>query len=57
VLCELPLTTITKRFPARRVMALGFLLIGAGFGSNVLIRTIPLLMLTTALFTLAARRT
>ena len=52
VLCELPLTTITKRFPARRVMALGFMLIGAGFGSNVLIRTIPLLMLTTALFTL-----
>ncbi len=52
VLCELPLTTITKRYPARRVMALGYLLIGAGFASNVLLRTVPLLALTTALFTL-----
>src|SRR5262249_23243542 len=33
VLCELPLTTITKRFRVRRVMALGFALIGAGFAS------------------------
>jgi MFS family permease len=52
VLCELPLTTITKRFPARRMMALGYLLIGAGFASNVLERTLPLLVLTTAMFTL-----
>jgi MFS family permease len=52
VLCELPLTTITKRYPARRVMALGFLLIGIGFASNVIPRTVPLLLLTTALFTL-----
>jgi len=52
VLCELPLTTITRRYPARRVMALGFLLIGAGFASNALVRTLPLLVLTTALFTL-----
>src|SRR5258707_10418214 len=52
VLCELPLTVVTKRYPARRMMALGFLLIGAGFASNVLPRTIPLLVLTTALFTL-----
>ena len=52
VLCELPLTTLTKRYPARRVMALGFLLIGAGFASNVLIRTIPLMVMTTAVFTL-----
>src|SRR5205085_1196026 len=34
VLFELPLTTITKRFPARRVMALGYVLIGVGFASN-----------------------
>src|SRR5439155_24366251 len=33
-------------------MALGFLLIGAGFASNALVRTLPLLVLTTALFTL-----
>jgi MFS family permease len=52
VLCELPLTTITKRFPARRMMALGFLLIGLGFASNGLTRTLPLLAFTTALFTL-----
>jgi MFS family permease len=51
VLCELPLTTITKRFPARRVMALGYVLIGAGFCSNLLPRTIPLLVCTTSLFT------
>ncbi|HEV2392874.1 MAG TPA: MFS transporter [Verrucomicrobiae bacterium] len=52
VFCELPLTTITRRFAARRIMALGFLLIGAGFASNALERTIPLMALTTALFTL-----
>jgi MFS family permease len=51
VLCELPLTTITKRFPARRVIAIGFLLIGLGFASNLLVRTLPLLVLTTCLFT------
>ena len=52
VLCELPLTTLTRRYPARRVMALGYLLIGAGFASNVLPRTLPLLAVTVALFTL-----
>jgi MFS family permease len=51
VLCELPLTTITKRYPARRMIALGYLLIGTGFTSNVLVRTIPLLVLTVVLFT------
>lgn len=52
VLCELPLTTITRRFPPRRVMALGYLLIGAGFASNAAPRTVLLLVCTTALFTL-----
>lgn len=52
VLFELLLTTVTKRFPARRVMALGYILIGLGFSSNVLPRTLPLLLLTTSLFTL-----
>jgi MFS family permease len=52
VLWELPLTTITSRYPPRRMMALGSLLIGAGFASNVLARTAPLLMLTVVLFTL-----
>jgi MFS family permease len=52
VLCELPMTTFTKRHPPRRMMALGFLLIGAGFASNALPRTVPLLVLTVILFTL-----
>ena len=51
VLCELPLTTITKRFPTRSVIALGYVLIALGFGSNALTRTIPLLLLTITLFT------
>ena len=34
------------------MMALGFLLIGFGFASNALVRTLPLLALTTMLFTL-----
>src|SRR5882724_136648 len=52
VLFELPLTVITKRFPVRRVISLGYLLIGVGFASNLLLRTLPLLLLTTTLFTL-----
>ena len=52
VLCELPLTILTKRYPARQMMALGYLLIGAGFASNALTRTLPLLVLTVVLFTL-----
>lgn len=51
VLCELPLTIITRRFPARQMMALGWMMIGLGFASNALTRTIPLLVLTTTLFT------
>ena len=52
VLCELPLTRITKRYAARKVMALGFMLIGLGFASNALARTIPSLVFTVLLFTL-----
>jgi MFS family permease len=52
VLCELPLTSVTKRFPARRVMAIGYVLIGAGFASNLATRTVPWLIATTSLFTL-----
>jgi MFS family permease len=52
VLCELPLTMITKRYPACRVLAIGYLLIGAGFASNALPRTLPLLVGTVVLFTL-----
>jgi len=52
VLFELPIASITSRYAARRVMAIGFLLIGVGFASNLLPRTIPLLVLTTVVFTL-----
>jgi MFS family permease len=52
VLCELPLTIFTKRYPARQMMALGYALVGVGFASNALTRTLPLLAVTVALFTL-----
>ena len=52
VLFEVPLTAITKHFAARRVMAIGFLLIGAGFASNALVRTVPLLLVTISILTL-----
>ena len=52
VLCELPLTTLTGRYPARRVMALGYLLIGAGFASNALTHSLASILITVILFTL-----
>jgi MFS family permease len=51
VFCELPLTTITRRFPARRVMAAGYLLIGAGFSLNYFAHTVPALVACMILFT------
>ena len=52
VLCELPLTTVTRRFPARRVMAVGYLLAGLGLALNGLAGTIFGLALCMTLFTL-----
>jgi len=52
VFCELPLTTVTRRFPARRVMATGYLIIGAGFALNHFARTIPALAVCMIIFTL-----
>jgi len=52
VLCELPLTMVTRRFPVRRVLAAGYLLIGLGFALNGLARTVPELVVCTFLFTL-----
>jgi MFS family permease len=52
VLCELPLTTITARHPPQRMIALGYAVIGLGFATNALTRTVPLLALTVAVFTL-----
>lgn len=51
VLCELPLTTFTKRRPARRMMSLGYALIGLGFATNLIERSWPMLFMTTAMFT------
>jgi MFS family permease len=52
VLMELPLTTLTRRFPARRVMAAGYLIIGAGFALNYFARTVPALAACMIIFTL-----
>lgn len=52
LVCELPLTAVTQRLPARRVMAAGQLLIGAGFALVALARTPPLLAGTVLLWTL-----
>lgn len=52
VLFELPLTTLTRRFPARRVMAAGYVLIGAGFGSVAWVETAGGFALACGLFTL-----
>lgn len=52
VLCELPLTTITRRFPAQRVMATGYLLAGLGLALNGMAQTIPALVVCMVIFTL-----
>jgi MFS family permease len=52
VLCELPLTTITQRLPTRRVLAIGYLLVGGGFALNAVARTIPALTASVVIFTL-----
>lgn len=52
VFFELPLTTITRRFPVRRIMAVGYLLCGAGFALNCVAHTVPALMVCMIVFTL-----
>jgi MFS family permease len=52
VFCELPLTTITRRFPARRVMSTGYLLCAGGFGLNAFAHSVPALVLCMLIFTL-----
>jgi MFS family permease len=52
VVCfELYLTTITQRFPARRVMALGYVLIGGGFAFNAFAHGVPALACAMIIFT------
>jgi MFS family permease len=52
VLTELPLTSLTLRFDSRRVMALGYTLIGLGFGLNAWCASIPTLLLAMTIFTI-----
>jgi MFS family permease len=52
VLFELPLTTITRKFPARRVMAVGYVLIALGYALNAFAHTISALVVCMLIFTL-----
>ena len=52
VLFDLPISTVTRRFPARRVIALGYFLVGSGFALNAFTRTVPALILAMAVVTL-----
>ena len=52
VVVELPLTTVTRRYPARPVIALGWLLVGVGFALTGLADTAFALALTVAVWTL-----
>ncbi len=51
VFCELPLTSLTRRFPSRLVMAAGYLLIGAGFSLNAFAHSVPALVACVVIFT------
>ncbi len=51
VFCELPLTTITRRFPARRVMAAGYALGGLGFALNAFAHSVAALAGAMIVFT------
>lgn len=52
VLCELPLTIVTGRMPTRRVLAVGYMLVGIGFVSNAFARSLPELIGCVIIFTL-----
>ena len=52
VFFELPLTTVTRRFPMRRVMAAGYLVCGLGYALNFFAHTVPALVGCMILFTL-----
>ena len=52
VFCELPISTITRRFPARRVIRLGYALVGIGFALNTFAHTVPALVIAMMVVTL-----
>jgi len=51
-LSEIPLTTFTRRFEPRRVMMIGFLLIGGGFMATGFVSAIPWLVATVVVWTM-----
>jgi MFS family permease len=51
VLFELPLTRVTSRLPPRRILALGYLLLGFGFAMNAFAHTVALLIVVVITFT------
>ena len=52
VIFELPLTMFSQRFPVRKVMALGYALVGLGFAANAFAETISAFILTMLVLTL-----
>jgi MFS family permease len=52
VCCELPLTTVTRRFSPTRVIATGYVLCGAGLALIAFGRSVPFLAVCVAIFTL-----
>jgi MFS family permease len=52
VLLELPLVSITQRFPYRPVMALGSLLVGLGFALTAFANDLPELAFTVLIWTI-----
>ncbi len=52
VLCELPLTTVTRRFRPMGVVAFGYLLVALGFGLNAFAATLPAFAACVVVFTL-----
>jgi MFS family permease len=51
VLCELPITSVTQRLAPVPVMMTGILLLGLGFASLALARSVPLLLLAVVVWT------
>ena len=52
VVLELGIVSVTQRLPATRVMAVGYILVGAGFGLLALAHSLPILILTVVIWTL-----
>jgi MFS family permease len=49
---ELPFSSVTRRYPPRRVIAAGSVLLGVGFGATALVTSAPLLAVTVVVWTL-----